>query len=123
MHGLPRDREAAFHLRAYRNVFHILPKRFGKKPVQFMTTVITDILTQQAGADTQFNLFHYDKLPFIQSSPRIFFGLSATWFSWMATTVVETSYFDPVILQKEFYLLWPRNVHMKICKKRPQCWF
>jgi hypothetical protein len=88
-----------------------------------MTTVITDILTQQAGADTQFNLFHYDKLPFIQSSPRIFFGLSATWFSWMATTVVETSYFDPVILQKEFYLLWPRNVHMKICKKRPQCWF
>jgi general stress protein 26 len=36
----------------------VLSKGIGEKSIQLITPVITDILTQQAGADAQFNLFH-----------------------------------------------------------------
>jgi hypothetical protein len=58
MHGLPWNRETTFHLRAYRYIFHILSQGIGKEAIQLMTAVITNILTQQAGTDAQFNLFH-----------------------------------------------------------------
>jgi hypothetical protein len=58
MHGFPGDGKTAFHLRAYRNIFHILAKGIGKETIQLMAAVIPDIPTEQAGADTQFDLFH-----------------------------------------------------------------
>jgi hypothetical protein len=58
MHGFPGDGKTAFYLRAYRNIFHILAKGIGKETIQLMAAVIPDIPTEQAGADTQFDLFH-----------------------------------------------------------------
>jgi hypothetical protein len=63
VHCLPRDREPAFHFRADRDVFHVLPKCVGEKPVQSVPAIIADTLSQQAGADTQFDaLFHLELL-------------------------------------------------------------
>jgi hypothetical protein len=51
MHRFPWNGKAALHFRTDRDIFDILPKRIGEKTIQLMTTIITDVLTQQAGAD------------------------------------------------------------------------
>jgi hypothetical protein len=58
MHGLPWNRKTTFHLRAYGDIIDVLSEGIGKKPVQLMTAVITDILTKQTGADSQSDLFY-----------------------------------------------------------------
>ena len=56
--GVPRDAEAALHLGAHGDVFHVLSQRVGEKPVQGVPAVPADIVAQQAGADSEANLFH-----------------------------------------------------------------
>jgi len=41
----------------------------------------------------------------------------------MAATVLEISYFDPIILEKKPYFLGPWHIDSKICKERSGAWF
>jgi hypothetical protein len=52
MHGFPWDRKTAFHLWTYRDIFYVLPKGIGEKPIQLMAAVITDILAEETGTDS-----------------------------------------------------------------------
>jgi hypothetical protein len=51
MHRFPGNGEATFHLRAYRDIFDISSKCVREKPIQLMTTVIANILTEQTSTD------------------------------------------------------------------------
>jgi len=58
-----------------------------------------------------------------QTSPRFFlFGLSTARFSGMAATVLELTYFDPIVSKEKPQFLRPRHLHLKICKERSGAW-
>src|SRR4030042_2958568 len=58
MHGFSWDGKTTFNLGTYRDILHILSQRVGEETIQFVASIITDIFSQQTGADSKFNLFH-----------------------------------------------------------------
>jgi len=64
-HGLARDREAILHFRADGNPFKPAAQCIGDVAVALMASVITDILSQQAGADADSDLLHLLFAPFL----------------------------------------------------------
>ncbi len=55
---------------------------------------------------------------FRPSTGTFFFDLSTAWLTWMATTGVSVSYFDPIISNKEPHFFRPGYGSFEVCQER-----
>ena len=87
-HGLARDAQAHFDLRADGHVVHVRPERVAQEGVELVLAVVADGFAQQAGADAEFDLVHDGDLQRPTGIGLEFYRIPTAFFPSLATQAV-----------------------------------
>jgi hypothetical protein len=117
VHRFPWNGKPTFDLRANGDIFNILPQSVSQKPIQFMTTVETNVFPEKTRADPELDFPFHDPPSRSVRTRTFFLAHSTSGLTWVPAAILEILNLDPVVLEEEFDLPWPGHVCLKIREK------